>query len=196
MTAARAGNTGPLWSALDAYRDRLRRMIAFRMHRGIQGRVDASDIVQESFLEVVQRLDRFLDEDKIPFYVWVRFITLQKLQQQLRYHLGAEARDARREVRAGFGGPESTFGAFELARSLVASGLSPSKNLAEEERISRLQGVLGELGVDDLEVIALRHFEELSNSEAAHVLGIKESAASRRYLRAIVRLKELIAEDV
>lgn len=189
LQAARDGDSGPLWSALEGYRGRLKRMVSLRMHPRIQGRVDASDVVQESLLEVSQRLDRFLGEDKMPFFVWVRFITVQKLQQLHRFHLGAEGRDARREVRANVGaGPAAS--SLQIAKDLVASGLSPSQHVGEEEQILKLQDALTELSADDLEIVALRHFEELSNVEVAHVLDIKQSAASRRYLRAIVRIKE------
>ncbi len=188
LRAAQGGDTRPLWTELEGYRNRLRRMVVLRMHPGVRGRIDASDVVQESFLEVSQRLDQFLDEEKMPFFVWVRFLTVQKLQQLHRFHLGAAVRDARREARAGLGaGPAAS--SVQIAKTLAASGLSPSQSLAAEEQIERLEKVLGELAVDDVEIIALRHFEELTNVQIAHVLGLKESAASHRYLTAIRRVK-------
>ena len=140
LRAARAGDVRQLWAALDGYRDRLRRIVSLRMHPGIKGRVDPSDVVQESLMEVSRRLDRFLEEEKMPFFIWVRFLTVQKLQQQHRFHLGAEARDARREVRATVSlGPAAS--SLQIAQSLVADVLSPSQNLAEAERIALLETV-------------------------------------------------------
>ncbi|MGE3167198.1 MAG: sigma-70 family RNA polymerase sigma factor [Planctomycetota bacterium] len=191
---ARAGNPGPLWDALEQYRARLNRLVALRMHPRARGRIDASDVVQEALLEVSQRLDHFLAQGEMPFFLWVRYLTVQKLQQLHRFHLGAEARDARREVLANVNlGPAAS--SLVLARSLAASGLSPSQHVAEAERFERLERVLEGLDAVDLEVIALRHFEELSNREAAQVLGLKESAASRRYLRAVVRIREQLESE-
>lgn len=194
LRAAQGGDTRPLWAALERDRDRLRRMVALRMHPRVQGRIDASDVVQESFMEVSRRLDQFLDEDKMPFFIWVRFLTLQKLQQLHRFHLGAKARDARREVATQMGlGPAAS--SVQIAQTLAASGLSPSENLAEEEQIACLEQALEELPVEDVEIIALRHFEELANAEIAHVFGLTESAASHRYLSAIRRVKALLERD-
>ena len=83
---------------LDRHRDRLRRMVALRLDRRLQGRVDASDVVQEASLEAVRRLPEYLKNPKMPFYLWLRFLTGQRLTEQHRIHLGAKARDAGREV--------------------------------------------------------------------------------------------------
>ncbi|MGI9472538.1 MAG: sigma factor-like helix-turn-helix DNA-binding protein, partial [Rubripirellula sp.] len=63
---------------------------------------------------------------------------------------------------------------------------------ARAEQIGRLENILNEMDDVDREVIALRHFEELSNAETAEVLQIETSAASKRYLRAMTRLSQLM----
>lgn len=58
----------------------------------------------------------------------------------------------------------------------------------------KLQEVLNTMKSNDREILALRHFEELSNEEIAQVLGITKSSASKRYMRAIMRLREALEQ--
>jgi RNA polymerase sigma-70 factor, ECF subfamily len=174
------------------YRDRLRRMIALRMDRRLQGRVDASDVIQEAMLEASHRLVDYKQNPTMPFFLWLRFLTGQRLLEQHRRHLGAQGRDAGREISLYRGAmPETTTAA--LAAQLLGRHTSPSQAAVRAERKIRLQEALNSLDPIDREILALRHFEQLSNGEAAHVLGLDKSAASKRYARALVRLKDILA---
>src|SRR5262249_1799150 len=158
----------------------------------LSGRVDPDDILQEAFLDVAQRIEEFLDEPSVPFYIWVRFLTAQRLLMVQRNHLGAQRRDASREVPLPPAGltpvrSESMGGAF------VSPLTSPSQAAMRQELQARLREALDALDPLDREVLALRHFEELSNHETAQVLGISRDAASKRHIRALKRLKELLA---
>ncbi len=191
LERAVAGDREALGAALEKHRLRLWRMVRLRMDRRLQARMDASDVVQEVFLEASRRLEEYLRDRPMPFFLWLRFLTDQRIVALHRFHLGAQARDARREVvlrrRALL---DSTSAA--LAEQIAASGPSPSQGAARGEVEERVRRALAALDPDDREVLALRHFEQLSNAEAAQSLGIEPSAASKRYVRALGRLREVL----
>jgi RNA polymerase sigma-70 factor (ECF subfamily) len=187
------GGDQSAWGELLArHRDRLRRMVAMRMDRRLQGRVDASDIIQEAFQDASQRLAVYRQAPAMPFFLWLRYLTGQRLVEQHRRHLGAQGRDAGREISLYRGAmPETTTAA--LAAQLLGRHTSPSQAAQRAERKIRLQEALNSLDAIDREILALRHFEHLSNGEVAQVLGLDKSAASKRYARALVRLKDILA---
>lgn len=187
-----AGGDRQSWGRLlDRHRDRLRRMVALRLDRRLQGRIDPSDVIQEAYVDATGRLDEYARRPDMPFFLWLRFLVGQRLQEQHRRHLGAAGRDAGREISLDRGPlPEPTTAA--LAAHLLGRDTSPSQAAIRAERKLRLQEALDGLDPIDREVLALRHFEHLSNGEAAQVLGLDKSAASKRYARALVRLKDIL----
>jgi RNA polymerase sigma-70 factor (ECF subfamily) len=180
------------WGALLArHQERLRRMVALRLDHRLQGRIDPSDVIQEAYLEASRRLADYLKKPTMAFFLWLRFLTGQKLLELHRYHLGAQARDAGREVSLYRGSlPETTSAA--LAAQLLGHLTRPSEAAIRAETKIRLQEALNRMEPLEREVLALRHFEHLSNAEAAQVLDIQESAASKRYIRALKRLKDIL----
>jgi RNA polymerase sigma-70 factor (ECF subfamily) len=173
-------------------RTQLRRMVALRLDHRLQGRIDPSDVIQEAYLEASVRLADYRENPAMPLFVWLRFITAQKLLVLHRRHLGAKVRDAGREVSLYRGAlPEATSAA--LAAQLVGRYTTPSQAAMRAELRLRVQDALNLMDPIDREILALRHFEQLSNAEAAHVLEIDESAASKRFVRALRRLKEVLA---
>jgi RNA polymerase sigma-70 factor (ECF subfamily) len=174
------------------HRDRLRRMVDLRIAAPLRRRLDASDVVQEAFLEAVERLPAYLADNSMPFFLWLRFLTRQKLAALHRYHLGAKARDPRREV-ALQEGPLTEATTDALAAQLLGQLSSPSQAAAKAEMRLRLEEALNRLDPQEREILALRHFEQLSNAESACELGIAPPAASKRYIRAVARLKGILA---
>jgi RNA polymerase sigma-70 factor (ECF subfamily) len=173
--------------------ERLRRMVQFRMDRRLQGRIDASDVLQEAFLEAAQRIEEFRRNRPMPVFLWLRFLVAERLTTLHRHHLGVRARDAGRDVSL-YSGPLPQASSAALAAQLVGSLTSPSDVAVRAERALRLQEALNEMDPIDREVLSLRHFEQLSRAETARVLGIDESAAGKRYLRALQRLKKALAD--
>jgi RNA polymerase sigma-70 factor (ECF subfamily) len=180
------------WGALlTRSRDRLRRMVALRLDRRLQGRVDPSDIIQEAYIDASARLADYARQPEMPFFLWLRFLTGQRLLRVHRQHLGAEIRDVGREVSLYRGAlPEATSAA--LAAQLLGRDTRPSEAAIRAERKIRLQEALNSMDPIDREVLALRHFEQLSNVEAARVLDLQESAAAKRYVRALKRLRQIL----
>jgi RNA polymerase sigma-70 factor (ECF subfamily) len=158
----------------------------------MQGRVDPSDVLQEAQLEAWRHLADYLRQPGLPFFLWLRGIAQNKLRELHRHHLGTQMRDAGREVSIYRGTlPEATSAA--LAAQLMGHGTQPSQAALRAEVKVRLQEALNQMDPLDREVLALRHFEQLSPREAAEVLQIKEKAAGMRYVRALRRLKDILA---
>src|SRR6185312_798633 len=186
------GDEGALSELFVRYRDRLRRMVKLRLDRRLQGRLDASDVLQEAYLDVARRAGEYRANPTMPVFLWLRLITGQRLIALHRKHLGAQMRDAGLEVSLHRGAlpPASS---ISIAAMLLGRLTSPTRAASRAELQVRLQDVLNSMDPIDREVLTLRHFEELGNSETAQVLGITKSAASSRYVRAVMRLKKELA---
>ena len=191
LQRAVAGDQAGWGELLARHRDRLKRMVALRLDRRLQGRIDPSDVIQESYLEAAARLAEYLRNPSMPFFLWLRFLTGQKLLELHRHHLGTQMRDAERDISLYRGTLPATSSAA-LAAQLLGHATRPSEAAMRAEMKIRLQEALNGMDPLDREVLALRHFEQLSNAETAKVLGLQESAASKRYVRALRRLKEIL----
>jgi RNA polymerase sigma-70 factor, ECF subfamily len=186
------GDQQALGTLLGQHRERLLRMVALRLDRRLQGRVDPSDIIQEACLDASRRLQEYQHCPTMPFFLWLRFLASQRLLDEHRRHLGAAVRDVGREISLYRGAMPETSSAA-LAAHLLGRLTSPSQAAIRAERKILLQEALNRLDPIDREILALRHFEELSNGETAAVLGLDKSAASKRYARALVRIKNVLA---
>ena len=173
------------------HRERLRRMVDMRLDRRVAGRVDASDVLQEAFVDASKQLERYLEDVPMPPFLWLRFLTGERLMATHRRHLGAKMRDAKQEV------PLRIHARPDVRSESLSFGLagkltSPSVAAVRAEVHDRLRKALDELELLDREILSLRHFEELSNAEAAEELEITTAAASKRYIRALERLRKAV----
>lgn len=173
------------------HRDRLWRMVNFRMDPRLHGRVDADDVLQEAWLSIVQRIDHFLADASRSIFVWFRLITAQTLVDIHRRHLGTQKRNAAAEFSISRGWTSSST-SFSLSHHLLGHLTSPSQAALREELSTTLRTALDTMHEIDREVLALRHFEQLTNRETAQILGISEQAASDRYIRALSRLRTVL----
>src|SRR5262245_48227434 len=94
----RGGDDQAVGELFDLYRERLWRMVYVRLDRRLSGRADADDVLQEAFLDVARRIGEYLANPAVPFYVWLRFLVVQRMQMVQRVHLGAQMRDVDLEV--------------------------------------------------------------------------------------------------
>jgi RNA polymerase sigma-70 factor (ECF subfamily) len=180
------------WEALvEESRPRLRRMVAFRLDQRLQGRVDPSDVLQDAYLAAWQDLSAYVHRPAVPFFLWLRGIAGNKLRELHRHHLGTRMRDPRREVSIRDGAMAETT-TEALAAQLLGNLTRASEHALRAELKLRVEDALNSMDPLDREVLALRHFEQLSPGETADVLGIKEKAAGMRYVRALRRLKEIL----
>lgn len=180
------------WDDLLAdHRGRLRRMVALRLDRRLLARLDPSDVVQEVCVEALAGLAEFQRRKEMPFFLWMRWLTGIKLATLHRKHLGYQVRDAGREVCLDHGAlPEATSAA--IAAQLLGRETSASALAMRLERKVRIEEAIDAMDPIDREVLVLRHFEELTNAEVARTLGIPQATSSKRYIRALRRLKEAL----
>jgi RNA polymerase sigma-70 factor (ECF subfamily) len=191
LERAGRGDAAAREQLLIGHRDRLRRMVALRLDRRLAARVDPSDIVQESLAEAHRHLSDYLSRRPLPFYPWLRQFAWERVAKQYERHVRAKRRSVTREEAP----PLPDESVLHLAHRLIASATSPSRRLLREELRDRVRIALGCLKPSDREVLVLRYLEGLSNSEAAAVLGMGESAVGMRHLRALERLRNLLGED-
>ena len=189
---SQAGDTQALNELFTRHRERLCRMVEMRLDRRLQARIGASDVIQDAYVDIVDRLEEYLRDPKLPFFLWLRLVVGERLLKLHRHHLGTQRRDAGREV-ALFRGALPQASSAALAAQLLGKHTSPTQAAVRAERLLRLQEALNTLDPMDREVLALRHFEELTSAEAAQVLEIEEEAAAKRYVRALRRLKKTMA---
>jgi RNA polymerase sigma-70 factor (ECF subfamily) len=193
LARAACGDQEALRTLFSRYRDRLKRMVHLRLSRRIAGRVDDSDVIQEAYLDIARQLPDYVKEPGMPFFLWLRHLTGLKLAEVHRRHLGTDMRAADREVSLHRGGlPEAD--SVSLAAQLLGKLTTPSEAAVKAEMRVYVQEALNSMDPIDREVLALKHFEQLSISETAEVLGMSKAGAGGRYLRAIKRLRAILAQ--
>lgn len=189
-----SGDESTLAEVFEHFYPRLKRMVQLRMDHRLMARIDPSDVIQDAWLHAAPRIQQYLDERPMPIFVWIRFLVSERLLALHRHHLGTAKRDAAREISL-FRKTIPEASSALLAAQLVGNLSTPSQLVAKAERISSIQSALDELAPADREIIALRTFERLSRTETADVLGIQPGAASKRYIRAMERLKQILECD-
>ena len=193
LDAARAGDHGAIGPVLESYRARLSRTVSLRMDARLKGRFDTSDVLQEAFVEASQRLPRFLEDERMPFFLWVRFLVGQKLLQFHRTHLGVEARAADREIPLAVAAAPCA-STVSVAEVWLAETGTPSQAVAADEEHARVRAALESMSEVDREVLVLRHFEQLTNAEVSRLLEITPQTASARYVKALTRIQSVVGE--
>jgi RNA polymerase sigma-70 factor (ECF subfamily) len=193
LQRAVGGDYGALAELFERHRSRLEQMVRLRLDRRLQGRLDPADVLQEAYLDVARRFAEYVADPAVPFYLWLRFLTGQRLVDLHRQHLGTKMRNANLEVSL-YRGDLPRASSASLAELLLGRLTSASRAAIRAETQLRVQDALNAMDPTDREVLVLRHFEMLSNEETAQTLGLKPSAASNRHLRALKRLKEIIAQ--
>jgi len=174
-------------------RDALRRMVALRLDHRLNGRVSPSDVLQEAYIDALKRVGHYLAKPDMPFAGWLRLVVGQRLVEVHRQHLGARARNAAQEISLAHGAWPAASSVC-LAAHLAGNLPSPSEAAVHNESVVRLEEAFNQMDPLDREILALRHFEELSNNEVAEILGVQKAAASKRYVRALARLRSALAD--
>jgi RNA polymerase sigma-70 factor (ECF subfamily) len=193
LRSAAGGDEEALRALFESHRERLKRMVNLRLSRRLASRVGDSDVLQEAFVEVARRLPEYAQDPKLPLFLWLRHLTELKLAEVHRRHLGTQLRDADREVTLHRGGLPLA-DSVSLAAHLLGTLTTPSQAAIKAETRLMVQEALNGMDPIDREVLALKHFEQLSTSEIAGVLGLSKAGAGSRYLRAIKRLRSILEQ--
>ena len=187
---AARGDRAAVEQLVDAYRDRLRRMITVRMDPRLAARVDPSDVIQDTLVQASQRLDDYLQRRPLPFYPWLRQIAWECLVDLYHRHVTTKKRTVDRERPLGM--RLSDRSTMDLGRLIARNVKSPSEALVQKEMQARLREALERLDEKDRDVLVMRHLEQLSIGEIAAVLEVSPGAVKMRRLRAIERLRKLL----
>lgn len=172
------------------HRERLRKMVRLRLDGRLRGRISSSTILEEVSRDVEQRIGEYLSDRSRSFYLWLRQVTGERLQQLHRQQLGKAAVEVGEEIHLHSGAmPEVN--AASMAAQLMGDRASNQAAL-RADLLLQLQTALNGLDPLDRELLALRHFEELNNEATAAVLGMEPAAANIRYLQALKRLNEIL----
>lgn len=194
LRQAVAGEQQAVVTLFDEYRERLRRMVSLRMDRRLRSRISTSDVLQEAFLDVARRIQEFAALADYPFFLWLRQLVGQRLVDLHRQHLGTQKRNAEFEVSLSH--IESPEISADSLAGLLVDRLGTANQIAELVELQQgVRAALEQLPGSDREILAMRHFEMLTNHECARALGLTVSAASKRYLRALRRIRELIEDN-
>jgi RNA polymerase sigma-70 factor (ECF subfamily) len=192
LAEARGGDAEAAGRLLDRHRDALRRMVRMRLDQKIQRRVDVSDVVQDVLVEANRRLADYLANPAMPFHLWVRQIAKDRIIDAHRRHRVSARRSVDREQTLSPLGDDRS--SIELAAQVCDPELTPAAAATQQELARRVEQAITRLSDQDGEIIVMRHYEQLSNQEAAQALGLTEPAAGMRYLRAVRRLRSMLTE--
>jgi RNA polymerase sigma-70 factor (ECF subfamily) len=185
---AGGGDSSAVGLLFERHRARLARMVEVRMGPRIRGRIDPSDVVQESLAAASQRMARYADERPLPFYPWLRQIAWEKLVHLHDRHLRAAKRSVAREQNLR---PEiSDESVVQLAERFIGPATSPSGAAVRKELRERVRIALNTLSDEDREVLLLRYLEQLSSQEIADIMGTSEAAVNMRHMRALERMRK------
>lgn len=188
------GDSEAVNGLMDRHRQAVRRLIQMRLDNAIARRVDASDVVQDVMFEASRRLDDYISEPSMPFHLWLRQLARDRIIDMHRRHRTAQRRSVDREQHVVSLGNDDR-SAADLASILRDAELTPAASTVRREMEERFLLAVNDLPDDDRELIMMRHFEHLGNSEVAEILGLSAPAAGMRYLRAIRRLRQALGTD-
>ena len=182
-----ARKQGAIERLFDRHRRNLLGVVRLRMPAPLRARMDPSDVVQEAYADAIARLPDYLSRRPMPFRLWLRKTTQERLAKLTERHLAAK-RSIAREV------PLPDRSSILLARRLAVGDVAASRELSRRERIDDLRHALSRLAAEDREILVMRYLEQLTNQDVAAVLEIDPAAASRRHGRALMRLGRILRE--
>lgn len=194
LNEAADGDQSAVNRLMNRHREAVLRLVRMRLDQAVARRVDASDVVQDVLLEASQRLSDYLQNPVMPFHLWLRQLARDRMIDMHRRHRGARRRSVDREQHFGGVGDDEQ-SAADFASLLRDAELTPAAAAVRREMQDRFLVAVDQMEESDREIIMMRHFEHLGNSEVAAALGLSPPAAGMRYLRAIRRLRELLGVE-
>jgi len=190
LDRARTNDRQALQDLFGRFRERLRLMVRLRMDRRLRARINSSSVLELVYRDLCERISEYSAQSSLPFFLWLRQLTGQRIQALHRQYLGGETWGAGQEISLYQGALP------EASAVILASQLLGQRNASQGTPLAklqiRLQDALNSMDPLDREILALCHCERLRNDEAAISLGIDSASAGRRYLQAIKRLKEVL----
>ncbi len=192
MNPQDAEKMDPLDPVFAEHRDRLLALARRNLNPVLARRISPEDVVQETLSAACRRLDFLQNRPEIPVYCKLRRILFQTITDLERKHLQSPKRDAYRELEVA---DEKDVSSPELSWNMFADTVTgPLTQLARQDRYELLRKTVESLPEHDREILELRHFDGMSNTECAEALHLTQKAASIRYVRALEHLKKQLIE--
>jgi RNA polymerase sigma-70 factor, ECF subfamily len=189
LQQVKAGNKEALGQLLNRHQPRVEAAVACRLDRRVRSRLDAADIVQDTQMDAIRRINDYFSAPAMPFYLWLLRAAHQRLLKVERRHLRTAKRTMDREV------PLPDRSSLHFMAGIVSGGYSPSGLAAQQDAVRQVRRILARLPERDREIIMFRNFEGLSNGEAACLLDIGRETAKKRYTRALLRLQKMLHDE-
>jgi RNA polymerase sigma-70 factor (ECF subfamily) len=193
LCLSRAGDAGARGKLLESFRNYLKLLARLEIRRQLQGKADASDVVQEVFLAAHRDFDTFRGTTEAELASWLRQILATRLANLVRHYQGTKRRDVRLERRLA---DDLDGSSRALAGGLVAMGSSPSERMLRRERAVLLADALLGLPEDYREAVLLHHFEGLSFAEVAERMGRSLDSVKKLWVRGLARLRYDLGDSV
>lgn len=192
LEQARTGDIATLGQLLESYHNYLRLLARIEIGRRLQGKVDASDIVQETFLDAHRHFSTFRGEHEAQFVQWLRAILAGTLANVVRRYLGTQARDLNLERQLAADLDQSS---CALAQFLVDPQSSPSQLAIRGEQSLRVTEALSRISEDYQTVLILRHIEGLTFPQVAERMERSVDSVEKLWLRGLTRLRKEFAGE-
>ncbi|HEV3255802.1 MAG TPA: sigma-70 family RNA polymerase sigma factor [Gemmataceae bacterium] len=189
LCLARAGNGPALGQLLLLHDSYLALLARLQIGRRLQGKVDAADLVQDTFLAAHRHFAQFRGTTEAEFAAWLRQILATTVAKLVRHYCGTRRRDVRLERDLAIELDQSS---RVLDQGLVAALSSPSQRAARREQAVLLADALVRLPQTYREVLVLHHLEGLALPAVAHRLGRTLDSVKNVWIRALARLRHCV----
>jgi RNA polymerase sigma-70 factor (ECF subfamily) len=193
LCQARAGDNLALGRLLEVYRAYLVVLARVQIGRRLQGKADASDVVQEAFLGACRDFAQFRGSTEAEFVAWLRQILASLLANLVRHYQGTQRRDVRLERELAVALDQSS---QALDRGLITPQSSPSQQVIRREQSLLLAQALDQLPEEWRDLLILRHLEGLSFPEVSRRLGRSVDSLKKQWPRALAGLRRLLERGV
>jgi RNA polymerase sigma-70 factor (ECF subfamily) len=191
LRLAKSGREASLGALLELYRRYLGVLARVEIGRRLQGKVDPSDLVQETFLEAHRAFPRFEGSTERQFLAWVRQILAGRVAHLVRHYVGTQGRDVRLEQDLAAQLDQSS---HLLDGGLISDGSSPAQLASGREQSVLLADAIARLPEDYRDVIVLRHLEGLTFPEVATRMEKTQDSVEKLWVRGLTRLRKLFGK--
>jgi RNA polymerase sigma-70 factor (ECF subfamily) len=189
LSLAKAGHQQALGRLLEMYRAYLGLLARMQIGRRLQGKVDASDLVQETFLKAHEHFPVFRGSSESELVAWLRQILARNISNLAHRRFATKARNANLERQLAMDLDSSN---EMLAAGFACKQSSPSQRASRREQAVRLANALEQLPLQYREVLILRHLEGLTFPEVAARLKRSLGSVEKLWVRGLTRLRELL----
>jgi RNA polymerase sigma-70 factor, ECF subfamily len=163
-----------------------------QLSSALRCKVDAADVVQETFSSAHQAFERFQGDSPGQFLSWIRTILAAQLANTMRHYLGTQGRDIRLEQQIG----QSIEQSSQAIQSLIVDPhSSPSQQVAAHEMAEHVASAVMRLPEDYRRVIVLRHLEGMTFPMIAKAMERSVDSVEKLWIRGVTKLRQEMPKD-